>query len=110
VRLFVKVIPLRAGTGEPAGEPLGSYPEPPLCRLVLIAAVSTRSLLALAALTALVVLVVVGAVVSPAIWSRKKHRPDAALAVLERIFGWRSPALPPPLTRPESKHGRPAFH
>jgi hypothetical protein len=64
-----------------------------------IAAVSTRSLLVLAALTTLVVLVVVGAVVSPAIWSRRKHRRDAALAVLERIFGWRSSALPPPVRR-----------
>ncbi len=52
-----------------------------------IAAVGSHDLLILTAFAAILVLVVLVAVVIPAVWSKKKQRRDAALAVLDRIFG-----------------------
>jgi hypothetical protein len=51
---------------------------------VLIAR-SASVLLGLLAVVAAVLLVVVG----PAVWSKKKQRRDAALAVLDRLFRYR---------------------
>ena len=70
----------------PRGKPRLSVP--PLASAAVtgvLVAKSVSVLLRLLAVVATVLLVVVG----PAVWSKKKHRRDAALAVLDRLFRYK---------------------
>jgi hypothetical protein len=65
-----------------------------LCELSMIAQVSNGlpGLLrnqAVPLILGLVIILVIGGVLLPAVWSRKRARRTAALAVLDRILRWR---------------------